>query len=72
MGPRRAGHRASSRELVVFRIALEVAPGGLLGNGITWTLAGPIKPGNGNSTDPGWLGAKDLNSQHHVKRIHSR
>jgi hypothetical protein len=38
----------------------------------TWTLAGPIKPGNGNNTDTGSLGAKDLNSQHNVKRIYSK
>ncbi len=38
----------------------------------TWTLAGPVKPGNGNRTDAGWLGAKDLNSQHNVKRVYSK
>jgi hypothetical protein len=38
----------------------------------TWTLAGPIKPGNGNSTDVGWLGAKDLDPQHNVKRVYSK
>ena len=32
--PRRPWHGASSSELVVLRIALEVAPGGLLGDGI--------------------------------------
>nr|MCU0263856.1 hypothetical protein [Candidatus Nanopelagicales bacterium] len=34
MVPRRPWHGASSSELVVLRIALEVAPGGLLGDGI--------------------------------------
>ncbi len=39
----------------------------------TWTIAGPIKPGNGNKNQRKSLDyAKDLNEKHNVKRVYSK
>jgi hypothetical protein len=38
----------------------------------TWSLAGPIKPGNGNKNQKAADGARDLNERQNVKRVYSK
>ncbi len=38
----------------------------------TWSLAGPVKPGNGNKNQKAANGARDLNERQNVKRVYSK
>ena len=38
----------------------------------TWTIAGPVKPGNGNKNQKAAAYARDLDERHNVKRVYSK
>lgn len=71
--------RAYSRALLLAKAAYEdvvAASGGLdkveIQSPSTWTIAGPVKPGNGNKNQKAAAYARDLEERHNVKRVYSK